>query len=137
MEQTRRRIGTWPRAMAALPLVLALLVSAVRPAMASDGALEREQLAALARQIELADRLADHLAAQAASSASSVRARYYFDYAREAVRGRRPDAVALQQLVGTRLRLVRLLQLVERLPPGETRQADPHQRVLLPAVHLD
>ena len=49
MEQTRRRIGTWPRAMAALPLVLALLVSAVRPAMASDGALEREQLAALAR----------------------------------------------------------------------------------------
>jgi uncharacterized membrane protein YebE (DUF533 family) len=39
-----------------------LSVSAVRPAMASDGALEREQLAALARQIELADRLADHLA---------------------------------------------------------------------------
>ena len=76
MEQTRRRIGTWPRAMAALPLVLALLVSAVRPAMASDGALEREQLAALARQIELADRLADHLAAQAASSSSPERVRY-------------------------------------------------------------
>ena len=68
--------------MAALPLVLALLVSAVRPAMASDGALEREQLAALARQIELADRLANHLADQAASFASPERARYHFDYAR-------------------------------------------------------
>lgn len=82
MEQTRRRIGTWPRATAALPLVLAFSVSAVRPAMASDGALEPEQLAALARQIELADRLADHLADQAASTASPERARYHFDYAR-------------------------------------------------------
>jgi len=82
MEQTRRRIATWPRAMAALPLVLALSVSAVRPAVASDGALEREQLAALARQIELADRLANHLADQAARTASSERASYHFDYAR-------------------------------------------------------
>ena len=62
MEQTRRRIGTWPRATAVLPLVLTFMVSAVRPAMASDGALEREQLAALARQIELADRLAEAFA---------------------------------------------------------------------------
>ena len=82
MEQTRRRIGTWPRATAALPLVLAFSVAVVRPAMASDGALEREQLAALARQIELADRLANHLADQAASTALPERARYRFDYAR-------------------------------------------------------
>ena len=82
MEQTRRRIGTWPRATAALPLVLAFSVSAVRPAMASDGALEREQLAAFVRQIELADRLANHLADQAASTASPDRTRYHFDYAR-------------------------------------------------------
>ena len=82
MEQTRRRIGTWPRATAALPLVLAFSVSAVRPAMASDGDLEREQLAAFVRQIELADRLANHLADQAASTASPDRTRYHFDYAR-------------------------------------------------------
>ena len=82
MEQTRRRIGTWPRATAALPLVLAFSVAVVRPAMASDGVLEREQLAALARQIELADRLANHLADQAASTALPERARYRFDYAR-------------------------------------------------------
>jgi hypothetical protein len=60
MEQTRRRIGTWPRATAVLPLVLTFMVSAVRPAIASDGALEREQLAALIRQIELTDRLTDN-----------------------------------------------------------------------------
>ena len=82
MEQTRRRIGTWPRATAVLPLVLAFSVSAVRPAMASDGALEREQLAAFVRQIELADQLANHLADQAASTALPERARYRFDYAR-------------------------------------------------------
>ncbi len=82
MEQTRRRIGTWPRATAALSLVLAFSVSAVRPAMASDGALEREQLAAFVRQIELADQLANHLADQAASTASPEPARYRFDYAR-------------------------------------------------------
>ena len=55
---------------------------AVRPAMASDGALEREQLAAFVRQIELANQLANHLAEQAASTASPERARYRFDYAR-------------------------------------------------------
>lgn len=82
MEQTRLRIGTWPRATAALSLVLAFSVSAVRPAMASDGALEREQLAAFVRQIELVDQLANHLADQAASTASPEPARYRFDYAR-------------------------------------------------------
>lgn len=78
MGQTRRRIGTWPHAMAALPLMLTFTVSAVRPAIASDRALEREQLAALVRQIELTDRLAEHTA----NSAPQERARYHFDYAR-------------------------------------------------------
>ncbi len=52
--------------------------SALRPAIAADDAPEREQLTALARQIELADRLTEH----AASIAPQERARYHFDYAR-------------------------------------------------------
>jgi RAQPRD family integrative conjugative element protein len=40
--------------------------------------LEREQLAALARQLDLIDRLAEH----AANTAPQERARYHFDYAR-------------------------------------------------------
>lgn len=78
MEQTCRRTSAWLRAMAVLLLALALSLSAGRQAIASDGALEREQLAALARQIELTDRLAEH----AASTAPQDRARYHFDYAR-------------------------------------------------------
>ena len=39
---------------------------------------EREQLAALARQLDLIDRLAEH----AANTAPQERARYHFDYAR-------------------------------------------------------
>lgn len=82
MEQTCRRTSARPRAMAVLPVALAILLSAGHPAIASDSALEREQLAALARQIELADRLANHLADQAASTASPELVRYHFDYAR-------------------------------------------------------
>ncbi|WP_454752311.1 integrative conjugative element protein, RAQPRD family [Cupriavidus necator] len=78
MKQTCRRNGTWPRAMVMLLLALTLSFSDVRAAIASDGALEREELAALARQIELADRLAEH----AANTALNERARYHFDYAR-------------------------------------------------------
>lgn len=74
MERTCRRTGAWPRAMAILPLTLTLSISAT----ASDGTLEREQLAGFARQIELADRLAE----QAASTAPQERHRYHFDYAR-------------------------------------------------------
>lgn len=77
MKQTCRRTGAWPRAMVMLLLALALSFSDVRAAIASDGALEREQLCALARQIELADRLAEH----AANTALNERARYHFDYA--------------------------------------------------------
>lgn len=78
MKQTCRRNGTWPRAMVMLLLALTLSFSDVRGAIASDGALEREELSALARQIELADRLAEH----AANTALNERARYHFDYAR-------------------------------------------------------
>lgn len=78
MKQTCRRTGACPRAMVMLLLALALSFSDVRVAIASDGALEREQLCALGRQIELADRLAEH----AANTALNERARYHFDYAR-------------------------------------------------------
>ncbi|ATE62403.1 MULTISPECIES: RAQPRD family integrative conjugative element protein [Thauera] len=59
---------------------MALLVVALsvwQPATAAD-AIEREQLAALVRQLDLIERLTEH----AASIAPQQRARYYFDYAR-------------------------------------------------------
>jgi RAQPRD family integrative conjugative element protein len=78
MRQTCRSTFKWPHAMAVLSWALAVLLAALHPAHAADDALERERLAALARQIELADRLAEH----AASTAPQARARYHFDYAR-------------------------------------------------------
>jgi len=47
-------------------------------AAAANNAAEREALAALARQLDLLDRLAEH----AAASSPHERARYHFDYAR-------------------------------------------------------
>lgn len=73
MGQTNRRTSAWP----ALAVVLAALLSAMQPAIADDTP-EREQLAVLARQLDLIDRLAEH----AAKSAPQERARYHFDYAR-------------------------------------------------------
>ena len=78
MGPTCRRTSTWPRSMAVLPLALAVSFSALSPAHAADDAPERERLAALARQLDLGDRLAEH----AANSAPRGRARYHFDYAR-------------------------------------------------------
>lgn len=73
MGPSSRRAFPWPsRAM-----LIAMLLSALQPAFAHD-ALEREQLAALARQLDLLDRLAEH----AAHTAPQERARYHFDYAR-------------------------------------------------------
>ncbi|MHB1371424.1 MAG: integrative conjugative element protein, RAQPRD family [Pseudomonadaceae bacterium] len=72
MGQSNRRASAWP----SLAVVLAVLLSTLQPAFADD-ALEREQLAVLARQLDLVDRLAEH----AASIAPQVRARYHFDYA--------------------------------------------------------
>ena len=75
MGQTKRRASAWP----SLAVLLAVSFSALQPAVAADGvAMEREQLTALARQLDLIDRLAEH----AAHTAPQERARYHFDYAR-------------------------------------------------------
>ncbi|NMG16410.1 RAQPRD family integrative conjugative element protein [Aromatoleum bremense] len=75
MGHSNRRTSAW----SALAVVLAVTFSALRPAVAADGlASEREQLAALARQLNLIDRLAEH----AGNTAPQERARYHFDYAR-------------------------------------------------------
>ncbi|WP_438839674.1 RAQPRD family integrative conjugative element protein [Aromatoleum toluclasticum] len=52
--------------------------SVQHPAHAADDTPEREQLAALARQFDLIDRLAEH----ATNTAPQSRRRYHFDYAR-------------------------------------------------------
>ena len=78
MGQTYCSTSAWQRSMAVSPWALAVSLAVLQPAFAVDDALEREQLAALTRQIELADRLAEH----ATSTAPQERARYHFDYAR-------------------------------------------------------
>lgn len=57
-----------------------LALTGAGPVVASE--IEREQLAALTRQLELADRLAEQLAQQTARSAPEAGARYHFDYPR-------------------------------------------------------
>jgi len=60
---------------------LLLATAGLQPAMAADApdnATEREVLAAVTRQLELLDRLAE----RAATTAPQERVRYYFDYAR-------------------------------------------------------
>ena len=44
--------------------------------------------------------------------------RYYFDYARDAVRGKRPEAVALQHLVGTEIDVTNLKTVITFLRDG-------------------
>ncbi|KJS66061.1 MAG: raqprd family integrative conjugative element protein [Pseudomonas sp. BICA1-14] len=73
MGQTNRRASAWP----SLAVLLAVSLSALQPAIADDTP-ERQQLAALARQLDLIDRLAEHTA----TTAPQARARYHFDYAR-------------------------------------------------------
>ena len=75
MGQTNRRTSAWP----SLAVLLAVSFSALQPAAAADSLpSEREQLAALTRQLDLIDRLAEH----AANTAPQERTRYHFDYAR-------------------------------------------------------
>lgn len=62
----------------ALALALIIALAGASPASAGDASAEHEQLAALARQLDLLDRLAEH----AANTAPQERARYHFDYAR-------------------------------------------------------
>lgn len=95
MGQTFRRTYKWHGAIVVL---LVVSFSPLRFAIAADDALAREQLAALARQIELADRLAEH----ATSTAPQERARYHFDYARlradlKAIRAGLQDYLAPQR----------------------------------------
>ncbi|MCO4240565.1 RAQPRD family integrative conjugative element protein [Acidovorax facilis] len=73
MGPTNRRASAWP----SLAVLLVVSLSALQPAIADDTP-EREQLAALARQLDLIDRLAEH----AANTAPQARARHHFDYAR-------------------------------------------------------
>ena len=58
--------------------VASLLVSVGQSAIAADNTAEREQLAALTRQLDLVDRLVE----QAAKLSPSDQARYHFDYGR-------------------------------------------------------
>jgi RAQPRD family integrative conjugative element protein len=63
----------------ALALALTIALAGASSASAADSlASEREQIAALARQLDLIDRLAEH----AANTVPQERARYHFDYAR-------------------------------------------------------
>ena len=66
------------RRVPALALALTIALAGASPASAGDATAEHEQLAALARQLNLIDRLAEH----AANTAPQERARYHFDYAR-------------------------------------------------------
>ena len=66
------------RRVPALALALTIALASASPASADDASAEHEQLAALARQLNLIDRLAEH----AANTAPQERARYHFDYAR-------------------------------------------------------
>ena len=80
MQSTCRRTSAWRRPMTVAPVALVLSLAVLHPAYADD-APEREHLAALVRQIELADRLANQLADQTAT-AQQKRSRYHFDYDR-------------------------------------------------------
>ncbi|WP_442877330.1 integrative conjugative element protein, RAQPRD family [Comamonas sp. GCA5] len=61
-----------------MALVLAVALTNATPASAGDASPEHAQLATLARQLDLIDRLAEH----AAHTAPQERARYHFDHAR-------------------------------------------------------
>ncbi|NCT86158.1 raqprd family integrative conjugative element protein [Stenotrophomonas acidaminiphila] len=66
------------RRVPALAVALTIALAGASPASAGDASAEHEQLAALSRQLDLIDRLAEH----AANTAPQERARYHFDYAR-------------------------------------------------------
>lgn len=66
------------RHVPALALALIIALAGASPASAGDATAEHEQLAAIARQFDLIDRLSEH----AAGTAPQERARYHFDYTR-------------------------------------------------------
>ncbi|EXF93728.1 integrative conjugative element protein, RAQPRD family [Pseudomonas fluorescens HK44] len=75
MDQINSHASTWRYPIV---MMMAVLSSVLQPAAASDNAVEREQLTALARQVNLVDRLAE----RAAEISPQDRARYHFDYVR-------------------------------------------------------
>lgn len=81
METTRNPAQVRRFAVAARLAALLLGAAGLQPAIAadaSDNAAEHEMLAAVTRQLELLDRLAE----RAATTAPQERTRYHFDYAR-------------------------------------------------------
>ena len=66
MDQTQTSSIRWPLAV----LLLAILASTVQPSNAADNEIEREHLAALIRQLDLAQKLATHAADTASPSRS-------------------------------------------------------------------
>ena len=66
------------RRVPALAVALTIALAGASPASAGGVTAEHEQLAALTRQLDLLDRLAEH----AAHTAPQERTRYHFDYAR-------------------------------------------------------
>lgn len=81
METFRSPAHVRRHAVAALLAALLLAAAGLQPAVAADAAdnaAEREMLAAVTRQLELLDRLAE----RGATTAPQERARYHFDYAR-------------------------------------------------------
>lgn len=81
METTRNPAQVRRFAVAAHFAALLLVAAGLQPAIAADAAdnaAEREMLAAVTRQLELLDRLAE----RAATTAPQERARYRFDYTR-------------------------------------------------------
>lgn len=75
MAYPSNRNTPWHRAIVAL---LAISVLSAEPVFAGDGATEQAQLAALIRQLDMIDRLAEHSASLPHPDGS----RYHFDYAR-------------------------------------------------------
>ncbi|MBG58784.1 MAG: raqprd family integrative conjugative element protein [Porticoccus sp.] len=75
MSYYRRRINTWKRSIAA-PLAIAFL--SFEPALAGENPTENAQLAAVIRQLDMIDRLAEHSASPPRQDSN----RYYFDYER-------------------------------------------------------
>jgi len=81
METSRSPAHVRRHAIAALLAALLLAAAGLQPAVAADAAdnaAEREMLAAVTRQLELLDRLAE----RGATTAPQERSRYHFDYAR-------------------------------------------------------
>lgn len=75
MAHHNSRNTTWYRSAAVLLVVLRL---SIQPVLAGDSATEHTQLAALIRQLDMLDRLAEHSERLPKQDAS----RYHFDYAR-------------------------------------------------------